>query len=527
MPFIPVLWPRPFPPAVVPDFTTTIIPNLRVEADLPMGWTDITADVFAGQVEIEHGIRGSAPTELVASAGICTLQMLNHAGGSRPLGYYSPRHANVRTGWKQGIGLRVSFQDPATSVWHLRFIGRIDSIQPEPGSHLSRKVTVRAVDWFDDAARAALVPATIGEQVEKRFDEVLAAVIASMTRQPTAMDIDEGREVYPIALDDVTGKVAATFPPLAASEFGRIYQKADGTLRGEGRHVRLLSQTSLWTLTDADIINSTDSLSVPASRDDIVTVARTVTHDRVIDPVATRVLYQQTGSGEIFVTTGQVFAFDVKWTDQVTGEQVGATDVQQPIPYTDYKFISPSGNDQTTEIDVVVSPGPAGGTVTVTNGGGDGRLMGLRIVGRAIFDRGERQHESRAAVATIEDLGEIASDLDMRYQANHDVGQYAALAILNVQGTPFDEAQQVSVFGSTPAKLTQILTRDISDRITVQETVTGVDGDFFINAVRLTLLPSGHVTATYTLAPARNPFGDAVWTLNESEINVDAVVIPF
>jgi hypothetical protein len=46
------------------------------------------------------------------------------------------------------------------------------------------------------------------------------------------------------------------------------------------------------------------------------------------------------------------------------------------------------------------------------------------------------------------------------------------------------------------------LTRDISDRITVTDTSTGINGDFFINGIDLKIDKDGFVEALYILAPA-------------------------
>ena len=120
------------------------------------GWTDLSAagDVFKEGLTISHGIQGSSPLDLVASTGSCTFAMRNSTGNSgTTLGYYSPRHASVRSGWNLGIGCRIRITDPDTSTVHTRFIGRIHAIDPMPGQYRERRVDVIAVDWLDAAAR--------------------------------------------------------------------------------------------------------------------------------------------------------------------------------------------------------------------------------------------------------------------------------------------------------------------------------------------------------------------------------------
>jgi hypothetical protein len=88
-------------------------------------------------------------------------------------------------------------------------------------------------------------------------------------------------------------------------------------------------------------------------------------------------------------------------------------------------------------------------------------------------------------------------------------------------------ARLVQVTARTNAVVTQILTRDISDRITITETVTGVSEDYFINGVsdRVT---NGVLSSVYTLAPVSATFDTAVyWTLGTSTLGTDTLLAPF
>jgi hypothetical protein len=54
---------------------------------------------------------------LVADTGQCAFTLNNMAAGARPQGYYSPAHANVRTGWTYGVPLRVVFTGSFSTVF--------------------------------------------------------------------------------------------------------------------------------------------------------------------------------------------------------------------------------------------------------------------------------------------------------------------------------------------------------------------------------------------------------------------------
>lgn len=92
-----------------------VTPTLRVEIQFTTGiWAHVTADVRAAPgIHVRYGINGNGPTDCVAETGECTLSLRNDAGNSGGLvGYYSPLHANVRSGWTYGIPMQVVFSHP-------------------------------------------------------------------------------------------------------------------------------------------------------------------------------------------------------------------------------------------------------------------------------------------------------------------------------------------------------------------------------------------------------------------------------
>lgn len=164
-------------------------PTYSVEVELNGvggGWTNLQADTLREfGIIIRHGISGSGPGDLVAGTGTAQFALNNSARNSAgAVGYYSLYHASKRSGWALGIGCRIRLQDPNTGTTYTRFVGRIDRIDPEPGLRLSRAVKVTAADWMDEAARWT-IPPDIGEQVGKRGDEILSAILDEMPRQPT------------------------------------------------------------------------------------------------------------------------------------------------------------------------------------------------------------------------------------------------------------------------------------------------------------------------------------------------------
>jgi hypothetical protein len=507
-------------------------PTVVVEVELSgagAGWTNISADLLGEEeLHVKSGMAGGGPTDRVASSGRAEFTLKNDAGNSAHLlGYYSPYHANKRAGWGLGIGCRIRFTDPNTALTYTRLVGRIDAIDPTAGLYAERRVRVTAVDWMDEAARWVLTP-EIGEQVGKRWDEILAAILLEMPRQPTATSFDIGGEAYSYALDtsaNAKQSALAEFGKLAASEIGLIYQKAGGTLRGEGRHQRLLDTTTDWTLTGADL----QGMTMPSTRDDIINTVRVTQHPKTVDEFPTTIVYAQANAIE--VAPGATKFLMGSYRDSLTGDPIGATEIQPLAAGLDYEAHANNdgtGTNLTSDFSIVVTAGASGARFAVTNANAaTGYLTALQLRGRGIYDRGAVQFEATDA-ASIATLGEHVVTFDMPYQDSSDVGQGAADYLLGKYGSAAPWVQTVTVIAKSPALLAQLLTRDISDKLAITEDVTGANAAFFINGIDLRVLPSHYLEATYVLAPATDPFtGIAFWLLGTSTLGTDTTPAPF
>jgi hypothetical protein len=233
--------------------TSAIAPGLFVEVELDgvgHGWTNLKTDVLRDVgIHCRLGIGGNGPTDRVAVPGTVTFGLNNSEQNSaRTLGYYSPFHADRRPGWALGIRCRVRLQHPATGDITTMFVGKIDRITPVPWVKGRRTVEVVAADFMNDLARWTIT-SDVGEQLGKRFDEVLAAIVDQMPNQPEARDFDAGADTFPYALDTSSGQQSALTEAgkLAASELGYIFVHKDGTLRAENRHFRPLTRGATLT----------------------------------------------------------------------------------------------------------------------------------------------------------------------------------------------------------------------------------------------------------------------------------------
>jgi hypothetical protein len=186
-----------------------------------------------------------------------------------------------------------------------------------------------------------------------------------------------------------------------------------------------------------------------------------------------------------------------------------------------------AGADVTADFTIVVTTGGGGAKFVVTNTtAAPAYLTFLQLRGKRVLDHGTAQHIATDATS-ITTHGEHAVEFDMPYQALDTIGQATADFILDKWMDPLSQAREIVVLGKTTALLTQILTRDISDKITLSETVTGVSDDFHINGMTLTITPDGYVQARYTLAVAMTPASGNYFVLGTSELGGPDILAPF
>lgn len=91
---------------------------------------------------------------------------------------------------------------------------------------------------------------------------------------------------------------------------------------------------------------------------------------------------------------------------------------------------------------------------------------------------------------------------------------------------PPELVRRIRVFASSAERLTKILTTDISTRIALSETVTGIASQYFVNGVRLVIGPAV-VEAQYVLAPATAPNEGTFFVVDTSVLDGADVLAAF
>ena len=467
-------------------------------------WTTITDVVISSGLNLSYGIVGNGPTDRVASTGTMTFALDNSASNSAGLlGYYSPNNANLRTGFELGIGVRLAITYGGVTYYKWR--GFLTSIEPEGGIKRDRLTQCVAVDYMDDAASALLSQVAI--QINKRSDQVFTAVYDELARPAPSTSIGTGQSTFAYALDNVqdeTTTVLSAFQTIAESEVGYIYVKGnitDGaTLVFEGRNVRQAAASS------ATINN--DMLEMTASRSikELLNRINVTIYPREVDASATTVLYTLSNPNTT-VLAGGTITIDAAYTDPNEKiSRVGGTEMVIPVATTDYTMntlADGSGTNLTASFTVTPVFGANSAKLTIVNNHATstGFITLLRLRGKGIYTYDP-------TISTSQDIdsqylyGINTLSYTMLYEDTLTVGQEAADYLKSIYKSPLTYLKDITFEANNSSTfMVYALAREISDRITIAETVTGLNTDYFINSITLEIGANNQIQATWGLAP--------------------------
>lgn len=508
-------------------------PTVPAILDATWDWTDVTADVRALEpIRCKYGISGRGPLDRVPSTGTLSFGLDNSTLNSGGLvGYYSPGHANCRSGFDLSIPVRYSETYAGTTYY--KFRGSIKSIRPVPGAAGVRMTSVLATDWIDFAASE--YPATLATQIDQMSDDVFGYVVDQAARPPVAVSIGTGSSEFPYALDNTRSEqtvLQQEFARICASELGFAYIKGDttqgGTLVYEGRGERQLKYQNDHTFTD-----TFHGMELTFDRVDLVNKIRTVVYPRQAD-AAPSVLFQV--QGEQFIEPLGTLVIEGQYRDP--GEidaRIGAVSVIDPVANTDYVFNDQpdnSGEDHTADVEVIAEAGANAVRLTLINNDSNSRIyisgtsgaVFLRVRGTLVYDRNPIIVTNQDG-DSVRKHGPHTLTFDMPYQTQADLGDSVGRFVLATLSDPYAVVRSVSLLANHSATLmTQALAREVGDRIGIEETVTGVSEDiedapdsergYFIQSVDLTREPGGILRVTWGLAP--DDPGGGVWVMGVS-----------
>lgn len=460
------------------------------------GWTEVKDWLRKPGISYDRGLPGSRILDLVAKIGTMSWTLDNSEKNSAGLvGYYSMDHANKRAGFFLNIRVRYIVGD------EIRFVGTLAAADPIPGKFGPRIVQCEAVDWWDIAQRERLENLPI--QVNKRGDEVFQVLLDSLplVSKPVAVEKDISTEVFPYSLDrtrDTQTILRDEFYRISTSSLDRHWTRGDGTLVYESR-VRRASISS-----NVDIFTDHNGFQATRDRSSVVNRVRSTVHPRT-PSAAIKEMYSL--NTPMKLSPGNPVDITGPWTDPENPTvRVGAVSLEPVTATVDYianTLEDGTGADLTSLL--TVSTGLSGNatTYTITLGGAaDGFLTRLTQRGYPLYDYGPTITKWEDA-ASIQQYGLSDVPIDMSYQANPlfglEVSQYLVYTNAEPQ-TQVKSFRRVVGFANT-SEIFRSIRRDISDRISLVDPVTGLNRSFFINAIDETEL-DGLLITEWLLVPA-------------------------
>jgi len=503
----------------------------KVEAKLNgTDWTDISSDVIA-PIYCSSGIMDNSPTDRVAAPGRCSFQLKNSVANSAGLnGYYSPGHANCRTGFESGLIIRVTFtfDNATTTKWY----GRIapNGIDVEPHSKGTRRTTVTAYDWMYQATMHTLYLPSY--TTSKKMNEVMPLIVANMPIAPLSSSYSTGQDTFATIFDTVRYNTTANaeFQKLAMSELGYVYLRHNSTsdeiLVSEDRLYRnnviaiatIPVPTSLsdyLTTEDGDYITTEDgdyivldarqdislenqmSALQPTHGANLYNWVEAVSNPKKVDADATTVLF--TLNTRVEIEAGETLSgFKINYRDPTGGaRKVAGKDMVTPLKNTDYWMDSVSGSnskDLSNDLTVVVTFGTEGAEYSLENTGASTGYVYLQFRGRGIYTY-DQVSKIFKDDTSIDKHGTHKLTLNMPYQNNPIISDAFGNVLLNTYKNPSTHAKSASFYTKTDDLVGVFLQADCGSKVTITEDQTGLDEDYFINGWEFEVLPDARNAA--------------------------------
>jgi hypothetical protein len=476
-------------------------------------WTDVTADVRCNvdPLRATYGIQGNGALDRVASVGTMSFVLDDSTANSgAKLGYYSPGHANCRSGFRVGIPARLSITYNGTT--YRKWVGAIDTIAPRPGKKLARATEVNCVDWFAHPSAIPFngIPAVANRQSSTA---VVMALLPLSGHTPNAGSFVGAGDTFEYVFDN-TGQgtpVLAELARLTLSEFGALYIKGDTNFGNqlvlEARSVRETQTSNHFNFIEDDTLDLQHAYDASLSYD----IVRTTVTPRLVDAAATTVLYTLQGTQQL--GAGESVTIEAAYRDpSQQAAKVGGISMVTPVATTDYTMNTAAnggGTDLTANLSVTFSgsnPGGSSATLIVTNTGGSvGYITKLQLRGKGIYTYNPFTVErtNRTKIAT---RGPRVLEFEMPYQSNISTGQSIANILLTAfdGAPPFVTSVTFEVKRSSLTVGANILSVEPGHRVGLSETVTGLDGTSgrYVQNVEIRIEKGSVMFFTFGLAPA-------------------------
>ncbi len=473
------------------------------------GWTDITADVrIEPSPRWNWGITGSQPTDLVAAPGTFVFALDNSTGNSAGLvGYYSIDHTNARSGFDLNIGVRVKMVYGGVTKYKKYYLR---SIQVVPGN-LGRHMTMcHASDYMDIAAQYK--PRSLALQRNQRGDEIFATIHGDISPAPANTSSTNAVSSYPYALDGVEADketALAIFQKLANSGLDRVYVQGDATdgetLVFEPHQARLKEVTNTVNFDDDH-----KTFQTALSRARIINVVDVGTPIKSEEGrIDSEIVLSSLDSNRPIIGVGETVTVTMDYRDPDNpSTKAGGYSMLDPVATTDYTANSEStgaGTDLTSDIAIVATFTATRATLAITNNHATltAYMTALQVRGIGVFTQG-KIHTLNEDATSKTTYGERLVPLTMNWQTNVNIADAAGAYMLDQRKDPIGHIPQFTYVANNHDELADAaLAVDISDRIGITETVTGISSaggeGWWVQSITMVYKQQAELQVTYGL----------------------------
>ena len=491
---------------------------------------DITGDALS--VSWTRGRNYASALEGRSVAGKLTAELLNTDGKYSPSNTSSDLSGSILPGRSvritAGEAQTFPLSFPITFADTVRWQGKLDKITPKPASKGIKKCTLTA---FGNLGYLNQFNVQLSSQTNRRTDQAIGDILDNLGWGAGDRSLDTG--LTTISRFWIAKKKGIDALRLVEeTEAGFIKETKDGKIGFENRHHRLTTATSTTSqATFSDASGATNIFSSISQADPLGTIVNHVEATaRTYNTASVAVLWThpETGSDSPTLAPAESKTFEAEYPNPDSANNAEEVDAwTTPAATTDYlanTASNGSGTNRTSDIAVTNVKTAERMVMTFTNNSGDDIYL-TKIQARG------------TAVATKNPC--TVRSVDTASQAEYGERKYVAKTKF-IPTT--SEAQdwcdyQASIYGSPVEILTmnipsdetsirQVLSRDISDRITVtanNDAKLGVSADFFIESESHKVSNGGTVhTAQLKLSPASGGYSQ-FWVLGTSVLGTNSV----
>lgn len=514
---------------------TAIYPTRHVYVDSDndgIPETDISSRVV-GTIDLDSGIKDYRDINRLASVGSLSFTIRNDDGAYTNV-------ASSLIGKKISITLTVGTREK--QVWFGVISPKSDI---DPGTWGPRRVTIKANDWVD-VANSSRVGA-IELAVFVTADEAIPTLLAATPLAPANTSLDNGFERFPNMFDGAlkTTTVYSELDKITKSELGYLYltfrDNAYGeTLRFEDYLHR--GSTHILSSVPSDVAtpfflkyhgnagatgylkyhgNAGETGKIKLSQAQAAAFGTNNTNsmrdaewksgENVVNQMSVNNIPRKTDaslvvlyriSSPIQIGTTKKLIIDGSYSDPNGGTLISAVEIV--ISVSDYTFNSAAdgtGTDLIGNLEVLFVKGAGGFHAELVNDGPAGYLTSFQVrgKGRYKYSRIETLRSNTESQTTLIKSVE-ADSINREYSANYDVSENFANMVLAQDRAPRKIMKTASFVANTSEHLMlAFMYLEAGDKVRITESSPLHTGDYYIQAVKASIMLGGIVTFTWYL----------------------------